>query len=165
MHADVTRLRQCLLNLLSNACKFTKGGTVSLTVTREKQAGHDCCDFAVSDTGIGMTAEQFAGCSRPSARPTPRPRASTAARVWAWPSPRFCPDDGRRRDLSQRSRPGLGFHSSAARTAIAINRRMILTFTVERFCTGRMPIPPETFTGKIEAVAAGFSGCELNLPA
>ena len=59
MHADSTRLRQCLLNLLSNACKFTKGGTVSLTVTREKQAGHDWLQFRVEDTGIGMTPEQI----------------------------------------------------------------------------------------------------------
>ena len=51
------RLRQILLNLLSNACKFTKEGEVALTA--RKDAG-DWIELAVSDTGIGMTAEQQA---------------------------------------------------------------------------------------------------------
>jgi PAS domain S-box-containing protein len=62
MHADPTRLRQCLLNLLSNACKFTKDGTVSLTVTRERTQsapGLDWILFQVRDSGIGITAEQL----------------------------------------------------------------------------------------------------------
>ncbi|MGA7263616.1 MAG: response regulator [Stellaceae bacterium] len=53
------RLRQILLNLLSNACKFTKGGTVRLRVARAEEAGQHWVDFAVSDTGIGMTDEQL----------------------------------------------------------------------------------------------------------
>jgi CheY-like chemotaxis protein len=53
------RLRQILLNLLSNACKFTKGGTVRLSVVRAEEAGQHWVDFAVSDTGIGMTEEQL----------------------------------------------------------------------------------------------------------
>src|SRR5205807_1438439 len=58
MHADVTRVRQCLLNLLSNACKFTQAGTVGLKVERLRQADRDWLAFRVSDTGIGMTPEQ-----------------------------------------------------------------------------------------------------------
>jgi signal transduction histidine kinase len=54
---DPMRLRQILLNLLSNACKFTKQGEVSLRV-RKAANGRDWAEFAVSDTGIGMTAEQ-----------------------------------------------------------------------------------------------------------
>jgi len=53
------RLRQILLNLLSNACKFTKGGTVRLQVGPAEEAGQHWVDFAVSDTGIGMTEEQL----------------------------------------------------------------------------------------------------------
>jgi signal transduction histidine kinase len=53
------RLRQILLNLLSNACKFTKTGTVRLRVARGDAAGQHWVDFAVSDTGIGMTEAQL----------------------------------------------------------------------------------------------------------
>jgi CheY-like chemotaxis protein len=59
VHADNMRLRQILLNLLSNACKFTKGGTVRLRIARAEDAGQHWVDFAVSDTGIGMTEEQL----------------------------------------------------------------------------------------------------------
>jgi len=53
------RLRQILLNLLSNACKFTKAGEVKLAARRVSN-GSSFVEFAVSDTGIGMTAEQQA---------------------------------------------------------------------------------------------------------
>src|SRR5215216_461624 len=56
MHADQTKVRQALFNLLSNAAKFTDHGTVTLTVRREAD---DWLTFAVSDTGIGMTGEQM----------------------------------------------------------------------------------------------------------
>jgi signal transduction histidine kinase len=56
MHADQTKVRQALFNLLSNAAKFTERGTISLTVQREPD---DWISFAVSDTGIGMTEEQL----------------------------------------------------------------------------------------------------------
>jgi CheY-like chemotaxis protein len=59
MHADVTRLRQVLLNLLSNASKFTKEGVVKLDVQRRIVAGRPCLEFAVADSGIGMTPEQM----------------------------------------------------------------------------------------------------------
>jgi signal transduction histidine kinase/CheY-like chemotaxis protein len=56
---DPMRLRQILLNLLSNACKFTKQGEVTLSV-RKVVDGRHWVEFAVADTGIGMTAEQQA---------------------------------------------------------------------------------------------------------
>ena len=59
MHADVTRVRQVIFNLLSNACKFTENGEVTLEVTRTRENGGDFVGITVSDTGIGMTAEQL----------------------------------------------------------------------------------------------------------
>ena len=56
---DPMRLRQILLNLLSNACKFTKQGEVKLRASRVTN-GRDWIELAISDTGIGMTAEQQA---------------------------------------------------------------------------------------------------------
>jgi signal transduction histidine kinase len=58
---DDTKLRQCLFNLLSNACKFTKDGTVRLEGRREG----DTLSFLVQDSGIGMTAEQLAKLFQP----------------------------------------------------------------------------------------------------
>ena len=60
MHGDPTRVRQVVLNLLSNACKFTEGGRVSLAAARRNADGKDWVRFAVADTGIGMTPEQQA---------------------------------------------------------------------------------------------------------
>ncbi|MFP6633651.1 MAG: response regulator [Planctomycetota bacterium] len=59
MHADLTRLRQILFNLLSNASKFTLNGTVTLDVSREERDGRDTICFSVTDTGIGMSPEQL----------------------------------------------------------------------------------------------------------
>ena len=58
MHADVTKVRQILFNLLSNACKFTDHGTISVDVDLSKAEGGDWVQFRVSDTGIGITAKQ-----------------------------------------------------------------------------------------------------------
>jgi signal transduction histidine kinase len=59
LNADSMRLKQILLNLLSNACKFTKEGEVALRV-RKVADGRDWVELAVVDSGIGMTAEQQA---------------------------------------------------------------------------------------------------------
>lgn len=61
MRTDVTKLRQMLLNLLSNAAKFTKAGTITLRLSTVSDETGEWVDLAVSDTGIGMTPEQMAG--------------------------------------------------------------------------------------------------------
>ena len=58
MHADITKVRQILLNLLSNACKFTENGTITLQASRERVAGADRLFFRITDTGIGMSPDQ-----------------------------------------------------------------------------------------------------------
>jgi signal transduction histidine kinase len=57
--SDVTKVRQALLNLLANAAKFTASGTVTLAVSRQVREGRAWIDFAVTDTGIGMTPDQL----------------------------------------------------------------------------------------------------------
>ena len=59
IQADITRLRQCLLNLLSNACKFTKNGSITLAASREPGSPHEWLFIRIQDTGIGMTEEQL----------------------------------------------------------------------------------------------------------
>lgn len=68
IYADLTKVRQVLLNLLSNAAKFTERGTITLVVSRQEQSRTAQADelfnspfilFRVTDTGIGMTQEQL----------------------------------------------------------------------------------------------------------
>ena len=59
MHADLTKVRQSLFNLLSNASKFTHDGTLTMDIAREKAADGDWILFHVGDSGIGMTEEQM----------------------------------------------------------------------------------------------------------
>jgi PAS domain S-box-containing protein len=59
MRADMTKVRQILFNLISNACKFTEKGIVTLEVTQIFTEGNRWILFRVTDTGIGMTPEQM----------------------------------------------------------------------------------------------------------
>jgi signal transduction histidine kinase/CheY-like chemotaxis protein len=59
MQADRIKVRQCLLNLVSNAGKFTEEGLITLSVSRAARDGTDWAVFRVSDTGIGMTPAQI----------------------------------------------------------------------------------------------------------
>ena len=59
VRTDVTKLTQSLLNLLSNAAKFTHDGEVRLSVLLAERDGRGWLDFAVSDSGIGMSPEQM----------------------------------------------------------------------------------------------------------
>jgi signal transduction histidine kinase/ActR/RegA family two-component response regulator len=58
MRADITKVRQILYNLLSNACKFTDHGAISVDVDRSTEDNQDWIRFRVTDTGIGITAKQ-----------------------------------------------------------------------------------------------------------
>jgi PAS domain S-box-containing protein len=58
-HQDLTKLRQSLLNLLSNAAKFAHEGTITLKAVRQSQADGEWLTFSVSDTGIGIRADKL----------------------------------------------------------------------------------------------------------
>ena len=59
MHADLTKVRQVLFNLLDNASKFTEQGVIRLSVTRENKESTDWVNFSVEDSGIGLSPEQI----------------------------------------------------------------------------------------------------------
>ena len=59
MLTDEVKVRQCLLNLIGNAAKFTEAGSVTLRAARIADGGEDWLSFSVEDTGIGMTPEQL----------------------------------------------------------------------------------------------------------
>ena len=59
LKTDITKIKQCLINLLSNAAKFTKQGTILLRLSRESGDDGEQVRFDVGDSGIGMTPEQL----------------------------------------------------------------------------------------------------------
>jgi CheY-like chemotaxis protein/nitrogen-specific signal transduction histidine kinase len=59
IRADMTRVRQVLLNVLSNACKFTKSGVIKIQVNRKKSVLGEIFCFTISDTGIGISPENL----------------------------------------------------------------------------------------------------------
>ena len=83
MHADQTKVRQALFNLLSNAAKFTDHGTISLTVEREPD---DWLTFAVVGHRIGMTEEQLGRLFEAFSQAEASTGASTAGPGWGWRS-------------------------------------------------------------------------------
>jgi GAF domain-containing protein len=107
LHADQMRLRQALLNLMSNANKFTERGTITVDVRQGQKGGRDWVTIAVSDTGIGMTAEQmgklFQEFSQADASTT-RKYGGTGLGLAI--SKRFCQMMGG--DISVTSEPGRG---------------------------------------------------------
>ncbi|MBI2908946.1 MAG: response regulator [Chloroflexi bacterium] len=107
MRADMTRVRQVLFNLLSNACKFTEKGTVSLRVDRHSVNGREWVLFRVTDSGIGMSAEQMERLFQPFSQgdeSTTRKYGGTGLGLAI--SKRFCEMMGG--DIGVESQPGKG---------------------------------------------------------
>jgi len=107
IHADQTRFRQSLLNLTSNANKFTEKGTVTITAHQGQENGGDWITLAVTDTGIGMTAEQMGKLFQEFAQAS----SSTASKYGGTGlglviSRRFCQMMGG--DITVESAPGRG---------------------------------------------------------
>ncbi len=107
LHADQMRLRQALLNLLSNANKFTDHGTITIDARQSEKDGQKWVTIAVADTGIGMTPEQmsklFQEFSQADASTT-RKYGGTGLGLAI--SKRFCQMMGG--DITVESKPGKG---------------------------------------------------------
>ena len=65
MHADLMKTRQILLNLLSNAAKFTRHGTIAIDIEAGSWEGRPAVSFKVADTGVGMNADYTAKIFEP----------------------------------------------------------------------------------------------------
>ncbi|HZE48310.1 MAG TPA: ATP-binding protein, partial [Jatrophihabitantaceae bacterium] len=124
MYADLTKVRQTLFNLLSNAAKFTDHGVITLTAETELRDGVRWVRFVVSDTGIGMTENQlgrlFEVFTQAEAS-TSRTYGGTGLGLAI--SRRFCRLMGG--DVDAESEPGHGSHftvrlpATAAETSVA----------------------------------------------
>ena len=107
MRADLTKVRQVLLNLLSNATKFTEGGTIALTAERESSGGANWLRFGVSDTGIGIPRDQIQQLFREFTQGDESPtRKYGGAGLGLTISRRYCELMGGR--ITVASEPGVG---------------------------------------------------------
>ncbi|MDE3167856.1 MAG: response regulator [Acidobacteriota bacterium] len=144
MRADLTKLRQALLNLLSNACKFTEHGNIRLRVTREtvpEGEGGDRIAFTVEDTGIGMTPEQAAKIFQPFTQAdsgTSRQFGGTGLGLTI--TERFCHMMGGA--ISVESAPGAG-----TRFTMRIPADVALAKQVESAGTAAKPAPETAVSG------------------
>ena len=133
VYQDVTKLRQAMLNLLSNAAKFTHEGHVSLRVERSNIDDTDWLTFAVQDTGIGIAADKleqvFVEFSQAD-NSTTRDYGGTGLGLTI--SRRFCKMMGG--DLSVTSQPGIGSTFTVRLPAVLPGARV------------PVEVPPQTIT-------------------
>jgi CheY-like chemotaxis protein len=106
MFADLTKVRQSLFNILSNACKFTEGGTISLKVSRQEEDGARFT-FRVTDTGIGIDSEHLTKLFLPFSQMDPSPTRRVGGTGLGLAITRhFCEAMGG--DIAVESTPGVG---------------------------------------------------------
>jgi hypothetical protein len=133
IHADQTRFRQSLLNLASNANKFTGKGTVAIVAHQGQENGRDWITVAVTDTGIGMTAEQMGKLFQELSQAS----STTASRYGGTGlglaiSRRFCQMMGG--DITVDSEPGCGSTFTIRLPRIVDAPKEVATAAQERRC-------------------------------
>jgi PAS domain S-box-containing protein len=143
MTADLTKVRQTLFNLLSNAAKFTDQGTVTLSVLRTQQDdGSEWLRFTVRDTGIGMTVEQmqevFKEFTQADASTT-RKYGGTGLGLTI--SRRFCQMMGG--DITVESEPGVGTTFSVVLPAVVKDKSKDKTSSQEIVAVQERIIHPQ----------------------
>jgi signal transduction histidine kinase/ActR/RegA family two-component response regulator len=117
---DKDRLRQCVLNLMSNACKFTKDGKVSIAAAVEQRGDREALVISVTDTGIGIAPDQAARLFQPFVQAdTSKTREQGGTGLGLVITKRLCNLMGG--DVAMKSTPGQGssftLHVAAKRTA------------------------------------------------
>src|SRR5262249_23164041 len=110
---DPMRLRQILLNLLSNACKFTKQGEVKLKA-RKVANGGNWIELAVSDTASVWRRSSLRDFLLNSQRPIRSVQGNSAAPAWALHYPQAHAQDGSRRDGDERARQRFDLYGASA---------------------------------------------------
>ncbi|HEX6641399.1 MAG TPA: histidine kinase dimerization/phospho-acceptor domain-containing protein, partial [Thermoanaerobaculia bacterium] len=124
MRADLSKVRQGLFNLVSNAAKFTHGGAIHIEAERQRMDGSEWILFRVSDTGIGLSAEQIVRLFQSFTQAdtsTTRKFGGTGAGTRAHAP--LLPDDERRRHRAQCSRRRQRLHDQASGDRAGAGRR------------------------------------------
>lgn len=142
VHCDQTKIRQTLLNLLSNACKFTQHGQVRLRLAVENTAGCDWVVVTITDTGIGMTEEQVGRLFQPFTQAdTAITRKYGGSGLGLTISKKFTEALGGQLDVTSKPNGGT-------------------TFTV-RFPVRPQPVAPEPGSGAVLLAAPAQAPCVL----
>ena len=128
MHADLTKVRQNLFNLLSNAAKFTEAGKISFEINRLHRSETDWITFRVTDTGIGMNEEQIGKLFQPFTQvdaSTTRKHGGTGLGLAI--TRRFCQMMGG--DITVESQPGVGSTFTLRLPAVVVDLHYQPVFT------------------------------------
>ena len=112
IHTDPVRVRQCLVNLVSNAVKFTSSGHVFVNVYIQRQDESDYIRFDVEDTGVGIPEDKIRTIFEALPRPTAAQPANTAAPAWIDDHSPVSQPAGRNHRSSQRGRQRIGLFDS-----------------------------------------------------
>ncbi len=140
MYADLTKVRQSLFNLLSNACKFTENGKITLEVNRQTSGSAEQIVFKVGDTGIGITPEQMDRLFEPFTQADPSmTRRFGGTGLGLVISRRFCNMMGG--DIKVESRIGLGATFTMTLPAQVVDKKAEPAAPVEAVETS-YPQPP-----------------------